>query len=241
MWARGEALKELSRCWSKAMQPLLYFLPLFWSCPGLCLFLSFSPRLLTASVYGSDHLWAQPQLLSVLLRSAIHYTYAVLAPRGSAACSGSGAKICLSPPISCCFAVSFPPLRLLSCPHIGSLIYPSFVNSSSLFTSSPGMPLIHLLQPLQLSPPSMSVSFLICLLVICAGNPSKETPLPHISPSSSLTHVFTIFPYFFFTSDNVQEVILTSSPSRVFLMDQAFGVSVSLPPTNKTVLQGQQH
>lgn len=89
--------------------------------------------------------------------------------------------------------------------------------------------------------PSMSVSCLICLLVICAGNPSKETPLLHISPSSSLTHVFTIFLSLFFTSDNVQEVILTSSESRVFLMDQAYRVSVSLPPTNKTVLQGQQH
>lgn len=63
-------------------------------------------------------------------------------------------------------------------------------------------PLLYLLYPVEFSlstcsssyfsPLSMSVSFLICLRII-SGDPSKVTPLPDISPSSSLTHVFNIF------------------------------------------------
>lgn len=41
MWAQGEAAKEFSRSWTSAMQPLLYFLLLFWSYPALVCFCLF--------------------------------------------------------------------------------------------------------------------------------------------------------------------------------------------------------
>lgn len=181
----------------------------------------------------------QKQLLSVLFRSAIHYTYWRLALKGRAAWSSSRVLRSLYLSVSSWFTL-FPPFCFLSCTHTGSLIYLSFVNSSSLFTSFSGIQFTHLLQ-LLIRSLSMTVSFLISLLIICGSNPCKETPLPHISPSSSLTRVFNIFVPLFFTFDSMQEVVLTSSQRWVFLMDQAYRVSVSLPRTNKAVLQGQQY
>lgn len=182
----------------------------------------------------------QPPLLSLLLRSVVHYTCGELAPIERAAWTSSWSLrslyLCLSPAIS----LSFPPFLLLSPPpHTGSLIYLAFVNSSSLFTSSSGIQIVHLFQPPLLSPVSVSLfshqspDYLYQYI-------SKVTPLTHISPSSSLTLIFNIFFVLFslVLTKNRRSSWPCPSAERFWWIRP---VSFSLPPPNKAVLPGLRY
>lgn len=124
-------------------------------------------------------------------------------------------------------------------PHTGSLIYLAFVNSSSLFTSSSGIQIVHLFQPPLLSPVSVSLfshqspDYLYQYI-------SKVTPLTHISPSSSLTLIFNIFfvPFSLLLTKHRRSSWPCPSAERFWWIRP---VSFSLPPPNKAVLPGLRY
>lgn len=104
MWAQEEALKALSHRWISARQPLLHSTPagfvlylsrsLSLSVPLSLFFFSFrDPMPFCSSSFCAWVLTSltplQPPLLSLLLRSAIHYTYGGLAPTERAAWTSS--------------------------------------------------------------------------------------------------------------------------------------------------------
>ncbi len=127
----------------------------------------------------------QTPLLSLLLRSVIHHTYGGLAPNERAAWTSSwvlrSLYLCRPPAISLSRFLPFfcslaHTLTHLSCSC--ELLF--FIYFILWYSARPPVP------KSAVSPRSMSVSFLICLLIICTSNLSKVTPLPHSSPSSSL-------------------------------------------------------
>ena len=180
----------------------------------------------------------QPPLLSLLLRSVVHYTCGELAPIERAAWTSSWSLrslyLCLSPAIS----LSFPPFLLLpphTHTHTGSLIYLAFVNSSSLFTSSSGIQIVHLFQPpLDVSLFSHHAPDYLYQYI------SSVTPLTHIAPSPSLTLILNIcfVPFSWLLTKRRRSSWPCPSAERFWWIRP---VSFSLSPPNRAVLPGLRY